>query len=1093
MPSRSTLPPRPHLLQRVTTNLLLAACCLLPLAAASAETLESWRADAAELRILIENDAVQAHRQAQRLIDILPRDATASDRARALNLLARAELYLGMTVEAGKHARAALELAERGGDAVGQVEADLVIMLNAVNAARLDELSAAVQHAMERMQDIHNRPDLLGEIMLRTGMMYRRMGIFDDSVTHALQAMDIAKRSGDPLALAFAHHGLAAAFEHSGHPRESHEQYTLMLEAARAGRSKALQISALIGLGYMESDLGDLRAGEHRHREGLALARDLGGPFYTAHAMFALADNLTRQDRREEAATLYDENVAIFERGHNLIGLWWTLNARADNHRARGHLQAARADADRAYALAEQIGIATYRHESAKRMATILVEQGDYARAYGYSAEAVAMAEKTVRERASQRIIELSRRYQNESRQREIDRLNRLHEEETRHNQFLLVILAASLVLLAISAFFALRLRQTNQRMANEIDERIRAEERLILKSHALDQVREAAYLLNEQGRFHYVNAEACRALGFSRSELLKMAVSDIDPPWTAEKLASMWPRLQSEGGSTFESSHRRKDGSSFPVEIAATFFDFGGQAYVLALARDITERKTLEIALIAREREFRTLAENLPDNVIRYDLQCRKVYVNPAMSRMTNRPAEDLIGETPFESTKYVDESMTRYHAALEATLTTGIPQEIEFEVRDDPEGNVVHNIRFLAERDERGTIIGALAIGRDITEQKRMEAALASREREFRTLAENLPDNVIRYNLEGRATYVNPNLLRITGTPAEAILGKTPVEFSDTPQSRRYQGTLERVMHSGVPEHMEIHVLLPSGEFRTHQVHFVAERRGNGAIRGAIAIGRDITPLKEAKKRLAASHQQLRALIAQHEAAREEERKRIAREIHDELGQTLTALKLGISTLKLRYNTNLPGLEERIQDLKGLADRSIQVVRDVATSLRPSALDMGIGPALEWLAGEFHRHTGIPCVLDLRPPERRSPDDACALVLFRLAQEALTNTARYAEASKVWITLIHQDGHCLLKLRDDGKGFIPGAVGRKSFGLLGMRERVESLGGQLSIDSTPGRGVRIKAIIPFASPLDGRRPHIYENEPWNLNAAEE
>ncbi|MEW6766276.1 MAG: PAS domain S-box protein [Pseudomonadota bacterium] len=1065
---------RPNPLRQAAARLLLVVCALLPSAALAAESIEHWRAQAAELRLLIENDAVQAQREAQRLNDTLPPDAPPADQARALNLLARAELYLGLTEDAGKHAQAARDLAEHSGDAVGQVEADLVIVLNAVNAARLDQLAEASRHAMERMQDIPDRPDLLSEAMLRTGMLYRRMGILDDAISLALKNMEIAQRSDNPFALAYAHHGMGIAYEQSGRPKESREHYALMLDAARAAHSRALQISALLGLGYMNSELGELGDGERLHREALDLARKLGGPFYIAHAAHGLAGNLARQQRHEEATAFYDKNVHVFERGANIIGLWWALNARADNHLALDHPHAALADTERAYALAGRIGLAAYISESARRMAAHHAAQGDHTHAYELASEAITMTDKAAREKASQRITELSQRYQDESRQREIDQLKHQREKDAARNGLLLTILAASLALLTIGAFFTLRLRRTNRRLAEEIDERIKTEERLALKSHALDQVREAAYLLDEHGGFRYVNAEACRALGFSREELQSMTVSDIDPPWTAEKLAAVWHQLLSEGGATFESSHHRKDGVSFPVEIASTFFEFGGQAYALALARDISERKTLENTLIAREREFRTLAENLPDTVIRYDMQARKTYVNPGLPRLTGRPSRELIGETPTETAVPAKDFMVSYEAHLKDTLATGTPHEIELEVRTSEDTSLMYNVRFLAERDEGGHITGALMIARDITEQKRMKDALATREREFRTLAENIPDNIIRYNLEGRATYINPHLLRETGTPIDALLGKTPVEFINDAQSRRYQDALERVIHSGRPENMEICVPLPSGKLRTHQVNFVAERRANGEIRGAIAIGRDITPLKETERQLAESHEQLRELIAQREAAREEERRRVAREIHDELGQTLTALKLGLSTLKLSFDTNHSGLATRLDDLRSLADRSIQVVRNVAASLRPAALDMGIGPALEWLADEFERHTGIRCTLDLHPPERASPDDTCALTLFRLAQEALTNTARHAEASRAWITLTHRNGCCQLEVRDDGKGFDPSAVGKKRFGLVGMRERVHSLGGTLTVDSAPNRGVRILASIHIAPLAD-------------------
>ncbi|MEW5788539.1 MAG: response regulator [Pseudomonadota bacterium] len=221
------------------------------------------------------------------------------------------------------------------------------------------------------------------------------------------------------------------------------------------------------------------------------------------------------------------------------------------------------------------------------------------------------------------------------------------------------------------------------------------------------------------------------------------------------------------------------------------------------------------------------------------------------------------------------------------------------------------------------------------------------------------------------------------------------------------------------------------------------------------------------ELERRVEERTAQLRDMAAQRELALDLERKRIAREIHDELGQILTALKLGISTLRLQFGAANPGLGERVRDLLGLADKSIQVVRNVAGSLRPAALDMGICPALEWLAEQFERHAGIPCLLSL-PAHPEPLDESRATTLFRVAQEALTNVARHAQAGQVEMELaVEPSGACRLVIHDDGQGFEL-RHGAQGFGLLGMRERVNGLGGRLDIASRHGGGTRIQASLP-------------------------
>jgi signal transduction histidine kinase len=246
------------------------------------------------------------------------------------------------------------------------------------------------------------------------------------------------------------------------------------------------------------------------------------------------------------------------------------------------------------------------------------------------------------------------------------------------------------------------------------------------------------------------------------------------------------------------------------------------------------------------------------------------------------------------------------------------------------------------------------------------------------------------------------------------------------------------------------------------------VPERDQHGQLVSILAVGRNISAIRAAERRLKESHAQLRQLSSHRETAREEERKRIAREIHDELGQQLTALRMGISLLRLQFGNDHPLLVERVQALMVRVDETIQVVRNVATSLRPSALDMGLTPALEWLVSEFTQNTGIYCRLKA-PSSRLGLDDEHATATFRVIQESLTNVARHAQASRVDIHLERSTEHVLIEVRDNGKGFDPEQLPKGTLGMLGMRERGHMLGGAVTIDSAPGQGARVRVHIPI------------------------
>lgn len=209
-----------------------------------------------------------------------------------------------------------------------------------------------------------------------------------------------------------------------------------------------------------------------------------------------------------------------------------------------------------------------------------------------------------------------------------------------------------------------------------------------------------------------------------------------------------------------------------------------------------------------------------------------------------------------------------------------------------------------------------------------------------------------------------------------------------------------------------------------------------------------------------------------AQMEAVREEERKRIAREVHDELGQTLAALRLELSTLKRDLTRKQPESVTRVQSMVSLVDRAMKTARHVISSLRPPVLDLGVKAALAALAGDFSSHTGIAARLnwsgdDIALDERR------AVAVFRIAQEALTNIGRHAQANTASISVQASSDRLLIEIADDGVGFQAGGSRGRSFGLAGIRERVLMLDGTVAIESKPGAGTRIRVGIPLPSAL--------------------
>ncbi len=355
-----------------------------------------------------------------------------------------------------------------------------------------------------------------------------------------------------------------------------------------------------------------------------------------------------------------------------------------------------------------------------------------------------------------------------------------------------------------------------------------------------------------------------------------------------------------------------------------------------------------------------------------------------------------------------------------------------------------------------------------RDIRERKRAELALIDSERRFRTLTENMPDNVVRYDHECRERYRNAAALRFFGHYGPHWYGRTPTELiPGVHEIVEYESRIRQTLATGESSSIECHIVVGPHRGQAHLISFVAERDESGKIVGAITIGQDITSIKTTERQIIESRDLLRQLAVRYDSAREEERKRIAREIHDELGQMLTAQRLNIDTLKRQFGNANPTLMARCNSMLELTDKTIQVVRSIVNLMRPAALNMGIAAALEWLASELYSRTGVDCRVHL-DENGIDLDEEKTVAVFRIVQESLTNVARHAKAQCVELFFARKGTHYSLFIRDDGVGFDPEKVPEKHLGLVGIHERALMIGGKACIVSAPGSGTGIRVTFP-------------------------
>jgi signal transduction histidine kinase len=251
---------------------------------------------------------------------------------------------------------------------------------------------------------------------------------------------------------------------------------------------------------------------------------------------------------------------------------------------------------------------------------------------------------------------------------------------------------------------------------------------------------------------------------------------------------------------------------------------------------------------------------------------------------------------------------------------------------------------------------------------------------------------------------------------------------------------------------------------------------RNQNGNPEYAIAMVDDISERKQAEEQLRDLVGQLHALADRLQSAREEERTRLAREIHDELGQNLTAIKIDLNSIFRKLGQNAKSLSGAAESILNQVDQTIRTLRRIATELRPGILDdLGLAAAIEWATEEFQARTGIKCQVDLRE-ERIVLDRERTTAIFRIFQETLTNVARHSGATELRVRLFRQNASTVLEVRDNGMGIQPQHLtSAASLGILGMRERALVLNGHFEIASCPEGGTKVSVRIPDLSSTVG------------------
>jgi PAS domain S-box-containing protein len=615
--------------------------------------------------------------------------------------------------------------------------------------------------------------------------------------------------------------------------------------------------------------------------------------------------------------------------------------------------------------------------------------------------------------------------------------------------------------------------------IGQDISERKQAERDLRKQKEILqtifDHIPVMVGLVDQNGQAMLVNREWERTLGWTREELeshnIDVVAENYPDPEYREQVRNF---IRKRSGEWADFKTTVRDGRVIDTSWAMLHLSDGSG---IGIGQDITKRKRAEEALRESEERFRQLAENIHDLFwIKTPDFKRVLYLSPIYESLSGHTPDERYQDQDYQP--FLDRIVPEDRARMEEIVRQGAEKEFEIEFRiARPDGSV----RWIRDRgfpirDQAGQIYRIAGIANDITERKLAEEALRESEERFRQLAENINEVFwLRSPDLKRLLYVSPMYEKVCGRTCESLYESGPENVVHPEDRARVMETMERL--AGNEFEVEYRIVAKDGRVRWLRDRGFPIRNQSGEVYRVGGVAEDITDRKESEDRLKASSEQLRALSASLQSAREQEATRIAHQIHDDMGGILTGLRWELEALEkmIQEPTDTWHLRvvmrEKLAVMLSLTDNTINVVRRIASELRPSILDdLGLMEAIEWHTQQFEARTGIQCRCHCSSQSIVLGNQESTAV-FRIVQEALTNVIRHAQANCVDVSMKAEDEMFILTVTDNGRGITQEEMlSRKSLGLLGMQERAHLIGGRVDIVGLKGTGTTLHVRVPFA-----------------------
>lgn len=616
--------------------------------------------------------------------------------------------------------------------------------------------------------------------------------------------------------------------------------------------------------------------------------------------------------------------------------------------------------------------------------------------------------------------------------------------------------------------------------LTQDITERKRAEASL----SALEETRSARYAAEQkyrqifenagegifqstpEGRYLIANPALARMHGFdSPAELIRSRKDISREVYVEPTQREEFKRRLEENGSIhgFEHESIRKDGSKIWISVNAHAVRdaAGNMLYYEGTAQDITERKRAEQALRESEERYRDLVENSRELICTHDLEGKILSVNRAAQELFGYKLHEFVGKNIRDVlAPEVREQFGMYMQRILKEGATRGPMLIETR---SGEHRLLEYYNSLRTEGVAAPIVRGIA--RDITEARGAELALRESEERYRELFENSKDAFYVHDINGIYTSVNRAAEKLSGYTRDQIIGKHFSDFMTAEHARNVQRQLQKKLESAGETTYEIEMITKKGRQVPVEIssRLIFEQGVPVGVQGCV---RDISEKKKAQE---AARNYSRRLIE----AQEAERRRISRELHDQVGQILTAVKMNLHALQHQC-TQAEILLSINNNLK-VIDEAVDQIRDLSIDLRPLLLDdLGLVVALRWYLERQTRNVSIPMKFvsgSLDEDDRFSSELETAC--FRIVQEGVTNVVRHARATRISVRLERVHSDLILLITDDGAGFdarmLRSGTGTATLGLRGMEERVQAVGGTITIDSAPALGTEICARFPI------------------------